>query len=175
MVLESQDDILCAVEAYTHSNLRVIPLSAASNDVALPKDYSFEAFEKRLDYPEKARLIQFWNPRNAYLEPACCRYREILVAGGVPLNLMPLRRGEPCAERSCNVGLQHLAPYSHAKIIIKDPLDSERDVFNKTSISSNTWIFLSIFLIGGCGSGAYKWRACFPAFISSFYCKKQEK
>lgn len=59
MVLESQDDILCAVEADTHSNLRVIPLSAASNDVALPKDYSFEAFEKRLDYPEKARLIQF--------------------------------------------------------------------------------------------------------------------
>jgi hypothetical protein len=34
---------------------------------------------------------------------------------------------------------------------------------------------LSIFLIGGCGSGACKWRACFPAFISSFYYKKQEK
>jgi hypothetical protein len=33
--------------------------------------------------------------------------------------------------------------------------------------------FLSIFLIGGCGSGAYKWRACFPAFVSGFYCKKQ--
>jgi hypothetical protein len=35
--------------------------------------------------------------------------------------------------------------------------------------------FLSIFLISGCGLGAYKWRACFPAFISSFYYKKQEK
>ena len=35
--------------------------------------------------------------------------------------------------------------------------------------------FLSIFLISGYGSGAYKWRACFPAFISSFYYKKQEK
>lgn len=66
MVLESQDDILCAVEAYTRSNLRVIPLSAASDDVALPKDYSFEALEKRLDYLEKARFIQFRNPRNAY-------------------------------------------------------------------------------------------------------------
>ena len=27
----------------------------------------------------------------------------------------------------------------------------------------------------GCGSGACKWRACFPAFVSGFYCKKQEK
>ena len=35
--------------------------------------------------------------------------------------------------------------------------------------------FLSIFLIGGCGSGACKWRACFLAFVSGFYCKKQEK
>jgi hypothetical protein len=35
--------------------------------------------------------------------------------------------------------------------------------------------FLSIFLINGCGSGACKWRAYFPAFINSFYCKKQEK
>jgi hypothetical protein len=36
--------------------------------------------------------------------------------------------------------------------------------------------FLSIFfLIGGCGLGACKWRACFPAFVSSFYYKKQEK
>ena len=35
--------------------------------------------------------------------------------------------------------------------------------------------FLLIFLISGCGLGAYKWRACFPAFISGFYCKKQEK
>ena len=30
-------------------------------------------------------------------------------------------------------------------------------------------------MIGGCGSGACKWRACFPAFVSGFYCKKQEK
>ena len=35
--------------------------------------------------------------------------------------------------------------------------------------------FLLIFLISGCGLGAYKWRAYFLAFISSFYCKKQEK
>ena len=35
--------------------------------------------------------------------------------------------------------------------------------------------FLSIFLIGGYSLGAYKWRACFPAFISGFYYKKQEK
>ena len=35
--------------------------------------------------------------------------------------------------------------------------------------------FLSIFLISGCGSGACKWRAYFPAFVSGFYCKKQEK
>jgi hypothetical protein len=32
--------------------------------------------------------------------------------------------------------------------------------------------FFVNFLIGGCGSGACKWRACFPAFVSSFYCKK---
>jgi hypothetical protein len=35
--------------------------------------------------------------------------------------------------------------------------------------------FLLIFLISGCGSGAYKWRACFLAFVSGFYYKKQEK
>jgi hypothetical protein len=35
--------------------------------------------------------------------------------------------------------------------------------------------FLLIFLISSCGLGACKWRACFLAFISSFYCKKQEK
>ena len=35
--------------------------------------------------------------------------------------------------------------------------------------------FLSIFLISGYALGAYKWRACFLAFISSFYCKKQKK
>jgi len=35
--------------------------------------------------------------------------------------------------------------------------------------------FFVNFLIGGCGLGACKWRACFPAFVSSFYYKKQEK
>jgi hypothetical protein len=34
---------------------------------------------------------------------------------------------------------------------------------------------LLIFLISGYGSGAYKWQTYFPAFISGFYCKKQEK
>jgi hypothetical protein len=34
---------------------------------------------------------------------------------------------------------------------------------------------LSIFLISGCGLGAYKWQTYFPAFISGFYYKKQEK
>ena len=42
-------------------------------------------------------------------------------------------------------------------------------------LSLQTRAFLVNFLIGGCGSGACKWRACFPAFVSSFYCKKQEK
>jgi len=42
-------------------------------------------------------------------------------------------------------------------------------------LSLQTRAFFVNFLIGGCGSGAYKWRACFPAFVSGFYCKKQEK
>ena len=44
-----------------------------------------------------------------------------------------------------------------------------------TNLSLQTRAFFVNFLIGGCGSGACKWRACFPAFISGFYCKKQEK
>jgi len=35
--------------------------------------------------------------------------------------------------------------------------------------------FLLIFLIGGCGLGACKWRAYFLAFVSCFYCKKVGK
>ena len=43
------------------------------------------------------------------------------------------------------------------------------------SLSLQTRVFFVNFLIGGCGSGACKWRAYFPAFVSGFYCKKQEK
>ena len=42
-------------------------------------------------------------------------------------------------------------------------------------LSLQTHAFFVNFLIGGCGLGAYKWRAYFPAFISGFYYKKQEK
>jgi len=57
MVLENQDNIIClySLEPASYN----LPLSAASDDVALPKYYSFEAFEKRLDYLEKTGFIQF--------------------------------------------------------------------------------------------------------------------
>ena len=46
------------------------------------------------------------------------------------------------------------------------------NINNKFNLSLQTRAFFVNFLIGGCGSGAYKWRAYFPAFISSFNYKK---